>query len=86
MGPACPASLGARVAAGAIAKGHNSTEGLTEAKADGQIHAHGHAMHAFAYPGARLPQAGIQYDAAAARRSWAAMRSFLEEVLERRSC
>ncbi|AGP34288.1 hypothetical protein SCE1572_07100 [Sorangium cellulosum So0157-2] len=43
-------------------------------------------MHAFACPGARLPQAGIQYDAAAARRSWAAMRSFLEEVLERRSC
>nr|WP_080682017.1 dienelactone hydrolase family protein [Sorangium cellulosum] len=59
---------------------------VRKAKADGQIHAHGHAMHAFACPGARLPQAGIQYDAAAARRSWAAMRSFLEEVLERRSC
>ncbi|WP_437725894.1 dienelactone hydrolase family protein [Sorangium sp. So ce861] len=57
---------------------------LTEAKADWQIHAHGHAMHAFTYPGANLPQAGIQYDAAAARRSWAAMRSFLDEVLERR--
>lgn len=58
---------------------------LTEARADWQIHAYGHAMHAFTYPGANLPQAGIQYDAAAARRSWAAMRSFLEEVLDQRA-
>jgi dienelactone hydrolase len=55
---------------------------LTEAGADGQLHAHGHAMHAFTHQGANNPQAGVLYDAAADRRSWAAMRGFLEEVLE----
>ncbi|NTX65206.1 dienelactone hydrolase family protein [Myxococcus sp. CA051A] len=55
---------------------------LTEAGADWQLHAHGHAMHAFTYPGLHNPQAGLQYHPAAARRSWAAMRSFLDEVFE----
>jgi dienelactone hydrolase len=54
---------------------------LTEAGADWQLHAHGHAMHAFTYPGANRPEAGILYDEAAARRSRAAMLSFLEETL-----
>ncbi|MDY7225352.1 dienelactone hydrolase family protein [Hyalangium rubrum] len=57
------------------------TKELTEAKADWQLHAYGHAMHAFTYPGANNPQAGIQYNAAAERRSWIAMRAFLEETL-----
>ncbi|MCP3164609.1 dienelactone hydrolase family protein [Myxococcus qinghaiensis] len=55
---------------------------LTEAGADWQLHAHGHAMHAFTYPGLNNPQAGLQYHPAAARRSWAAMRAFLDEVFE----
>ncbi|MCE9673397.1 dienelactone hydrolase family protein [Myxococcus stipitatus] len=53
---------------------------LTEAGADWQLHAHGHAMHAFTFPGLHRPEAGLQYHPAAARRSWAAMRAFLEEV------
>lgn len=57
------------------------TRELTEAKADWQLHAYGHAMHAFTFPGANLPEAGLQYNEAAARRSWSAMRAFLEEVL-----
>ena len=53
---------------------------LTEAGADWQIHAYGHAMHAFTFEGADFPERGIRYDANAARRSTAAMRAFLEEV------
>lgn len=57
------------------------TRELTEAQADWQLHAYGHAMHAFTFPGAANPQAGLLYNAAAARRSWQAMRGFMEEVL-----
>jgi dienelactone hydrolase len=54
---------------------------LTDAGADWQLHAYGHAMHAFTFPGANLPERGIKYDPPAARRSWLAMRNFFEEVL-----
>lgn len=54
---------------------------LTEAGADWQLHAYGHAKHAFTYEGANDPQAGIAYDAPAARRAWATTKAFLEEVL-----
>ena len=54
---------------------------LTDAQADWQLHAYGHAMHAFTHPGANLPAAGMMYNPAAARRSWSAMKGFLEEVL-----
>jgi dienelactone hydrolase len=54
---------------------------LTEAKADWQLHAYGHTMHAFTFPGANLPSHGIMYNPAAARRSWIAMKNFFEEVL-----
>jgi dienelactone hydrolase len=37
-------------------------------------------MHAFTFPGADLPERGIQYHAAAAGRSWRAMVNFFEEV------
>lgn len=56
-------------------------EELTAAGADWQLHAYGHAMHAFTFAGADFPERGIRYDAAADRRSGAAMRHFLEEVL-----
>lgn len=53
---------------------------LTEAQADWQIHAYGHAMHAFTFVGANMPERGIVHNAAAERRSWIAMKSFFEEV------
>lgn len=52
---------------------------LTAAGADWQIHAYGGVGHAFTNPGANMP--GLAYDAAADRRSFAALRDFLAEVL-----
>ncbi|MBB3348670.1 dienelactone hydrolase family protein [Sphingomonas sp. BK069] len=55
---------------------------LTEARADWQIHAYGNAGHAFtdeARRGSTVP--GVAYEERADRRSWAAMRYFLEEAL-----
>jgi len=54
---------------------------LTEAKADWQLHAYGHAVHAFTTEGANAPEMGAMYDATADRRSFAAMQYFLEETL-----
>jgi dienelactone hydrolase len=54
---------------------------LTDAKADWQLHAYGHAMHAFTGQHVNMPERGMQYDANADRRSWAAATAFLEEVL-----
>jgi dienelactone hydrolase len=54
---------------------------LTDAGADWQLHAYGHAMHAFTFVGLDLPARGLAYNAAADRRSWAATRAFLAEVL-----
>lgn len=53
---------------------------LTDAGADWQIHAYGHAMHAFTWPGANRPEQGIFYDAVAARRSRSALQNFLSEL------
>lgn len=53
---------------------------LNAAGADWQIHAYGHTMHAFTFPGANNPAGGIQYNEAAARRSWQALTNFLDEV------
>ena len=54
---------------------------LTEAKADWQLHAYGHAMHSFTNKAANQPANGQQYDAKADARSWRAMTDFLSEVL-----
>lgn len=54
---------------------------LTEAAADWQLHAYGHALHAFTFEGADMPERGIAYNAAADRRSWNAVQGFLAEVL-----
>lgn len=56
------------------------TKELTAAKADWQLHAYGHAMHAFTALGANMPERGIQYNANADHRSWAATVAFLGEV------
>ncbi|MBY9064327.1 dienelactone hydrolase family protein [Sphingomonas yunnanensis] len=55
---------------------------LSEAAADWQIHAYGNAGHAFtdeARRGSTVP--GVAYEERADRRSWAAMRYFLEEAV-----
>lgn len=52
---------------------------MTAAAADWQLVAYGHARHGFTNPQAADPQRGIVYEPRADRRSWAAMRSFLEE-------
>lgn len=58
---------------------------LTDAGADWQLHAYGHARHAFTFAGANFPERGIVYDARADRRSWGAMKGFLAEALEVRA-
>lgn len=55
---------------------------LTAAGADWQIHAYGHVGHGFTNPRAHeIGIAGVAYDEAAERRSWASLVSFLGEVL-----
>ncbi|MCP3101182.1 hypothetical protein LZ198_20095 [Myxococcus sp. K15C18031901] len=41
------------------------------------------APRAFTFAGLDRPEAGLQYHPAAARRSWAAMRTLVEEVFAR---
>ncbi|MEO6432905.1 MAG: dienelactone hydrolase family protein [Sphingomicrobium sp.] len=55
---------------------------LTAAGADWQVHAYGHTVHAFTNPGAdAFGNPATRYNAAAARRAWAALDDFLGEVL-----
>ncbi len=53
---------------------------LNAAGADWQLHAYGKTMHSFTNPGANNPAGGMQYNAAADRRSWQALSNFLTEV------
>ncbi|MEQ1622093.1 MAG: dienelactone hydrolase family protein [Methylococcales bacterium] len=53
---------------------------MTDAGVDWQLHAYGHTMHAFTNPKANDPAFGTVYQANADKRSWLAMKSFLEEV------
>jgi dienelactone hydrolase len=56
---------------------------LTEAEADWQIQAYGHVRHGFTNPNAsHMGNAGIAFDQAAARRSWAALEDYLAELFE----
>jgi dienelactone hydrolase len=59
---------------------HALAKELTEAGADWQIHAYGHAMHSFTNTHAANPDAGQMYSAAADRRSWAATVALLDEA------
>ena len=54
---------------------------FTAAGADWQLHAFGNTLHAFTNPHANDRANGMAYDEAADRRSWQALRQFLEEVL-----
>lgn len=54
---------------------------LTEAGCDWQIHAYGHVGHGFTNPKAdAIGIDGVAYDEAAARRSWASLNLFLDEL------
>lgn len=53
---------------------------LTAGGADWQIHVYGNTLHAFTNPAANDPDFGTVYDAAADRRSWQALRNFLDEL------
>jgi dienelactone hydrolase len=53
---------------------------LDAAGADWQFTAYGGTYHAFTNQGANNPAGGVQYNATADRRSWAAMTAFLAEV------
>lgn len=54
---------------------------MTAAGADWQVHAYGNTVHAFSNPAANEPERGAVYSEVADRRSWQAMRNFLEETL-----
>lgn len=53
---------------------------MTAMVADWQLHAYGNTMHAFTNPAANDKDRGTVFNAAANRRSWAAMRNFLDEL------
>lgn len=54
---------------------------LTDGGADWQIHAYGHTGHGFTNPNAhQIGIAGVAYQEAAARRSWAALENYLDEL------
>lgn len=55
---------------------------LTAMGADWQLHAYGNTMHAFTNPAANDSGMGTVYDAVADRRSWQAMRNFLDELFD----
>lgn len=53
---------------------------LTRAGADWQLHAYGHAGHAFTDRDVPADRKGFGYDAAADRRAWSAIIGFLDEL------
>jgi dienelactone hydrolase len=53
---------------------------LTARGADWQLHAYGHAMHAFMATFLNDPENGIQYDETTARRAWASLVDLLQET------
>lgn len=55
---------------------------LTEAGADWQIHVYGNAKHAFTNPAANDDNLGTVYEVNADRRSWIALKNFLEELFD----
>lgn len=54
---------------------------MTTKKADWQLHAYGHTVHAFTRPAAKDPASGAAFNEAANRRSWQAMLNFFAQEL-----
>lgn len=52
------------------------------AEIDWQVVTYANAMHAFTLPDANAPEHGALFDATAERRSWTAMKTFLNEVFD----
>lgn len=59
------------------------TSEMTMSKADWQIHCYGHALHAFTFLGADLPELGIKYNKNAHLRSEQSTMVFLKEIFSR---
>jgi len=55
---------------------------MTVKKADWQIHLYGHAMHAFTFEGANIPDLGIKYDENADKRSRQTIDNFLKDIFK----
>ena len=55
-------------------------EEMTQAKVDWQIHIYSNTMHAFTNPQVNDPNFGTVYNPVADKRSWIAMKNFLEEI------
>lgn len=55
---------------------------LSARNATWEIHAYGHAMHAFTVRGLSEPGHGLEYHPVAAKRAWAAMLGFMKENLQ----
>jgi dienelactone hydrolase len=55
-------------------------EELTAAGADWQVHAYGHALHAFTAEGVHHPELGLAFNEKAARRSHESRTAFLRET------
>ncbi len=64
-----------------VTREHRSTfeEEMIAANADWQLHVHANAVHGFTERG--VHRAGARYDEATDRRTWHAMRAFLDEKL-----
>lgn len=60
----------------------NFTDEMTVKKADWQIHLYGHAMHAFTFEGANIPDLGIKYDENADKRSRQTIDNFLKDIFK----
>ncbi|QOC25823.1 dienelactone hydrolase family protein [Microbacterium hominis] len=54
----------------------------TAPEIDWQVVTYANAMHAFTLPDANAPEHGALFDATAERRSWTAMKTFLNEVFD----
>jgi dienelactone hydrolase len=54
---------------------------LTQAGADWELDAYGHAKHAFSHPEANAPDRGVVYDPRAAKRSWDRIGSFISDLV-----
>jgi dienelactone hydrolase len=72
-----------------VSREHRSAfeDEMVAAGADWQLQVYAHAMHGFTERGlgdGKPPRAGSQYHQATDRRSWRAMRAFLDEAFDER--
>lgn len=56
------------------------TQEMREAMVDWRAYFYGNTLHAFTTPSAQDPAAGLLYNPTSAKRAWAAVKNFLEEI------